>query len=505
MQKLKLRNYQQADVDYLSQQKQIAIFNEMRTGKTPTSLKIYEKWCQQENKEMSLLIICPATLQNHWQVSVEQWLEKPSVILTNLTFSQRQNVYRKFSYGKPIIAIISKDTFKGDSFFFKVWRTGQPTFPFVIIIDEAHFLRNWTSQQSEAVYTLNDNKYKMVLTGTPLVNHGADIFGILKFLKPELFPNYWDFCERYFYIHHYWKKIENRYGKEFSFLIRKALGYRGKKEKEELNGIINTFSVSHTQKEVMTWLPKVEFREIKLQMEKEQAQVYNRWLDSWDKKNPLQLLTWMKTIILYPPALIKYKEVMMDDGTILVDPKLNERTDPLLESEKKLLKNITGAKILWVNDFCLNQEKDLSILIFSTRTATFLEPLAFYLNTSFSYRGRNDKVGLIVGSVSQKKRLETVNDFQKGKIRVLLCNIISAGVGLNLSQADIVIFADRAWSPADNQQAEDRFLPVDETNVKPKVVIDLVMEKTIDEKVLKLLSKKQDITKLVIDNPDILL
>src|SRR5438105_2591985 len=35
-------------------------------------------------------------------------------------------------------------------------------------------------------------------------------------------------------------------------------------------------------------------------------------------------------------------------------------------------------------------------------------------------------------------------------------------MGLNLSQADIAIFADRSYSPADNEQAEARFLPTKE-------------------------------------------
>jgi len=39
-----LRPYQKKDVDFLSQQKSIGIFNEMRTGKTPTALAIFQRW-----------------------------------------------------------------------------------------------------------------------------------------------------------------------------------------------------------------------------------------------------------------------------------------------------------------------------------------------------------------------------------------------------------------------------------------------------------------------------
>jgi SNF2 family DNA or RNA helicase len=61
---------------------------------------------------------------------------------------------------------------------------------YCVIIDEAHFLRNHQSQQSKSAYLLKDAQYKMVLTGTPVVNHHTDIFGILKFLQPDTYSSY---------------------------------------------------------------------------------------------------------------------------------------------------------------------------------------------------------------------------------------------------------------------------------------------------------------------------
>ena len=98
--------------------------------------------------------------------------------------------------------------------------------------------------------------------------------------------------------------------------------------------------------------------------------------------------------------------------------------------------------------------------------------------------------------------MEFISDFQKGEIKILLCNIQSAGVGLNLSRAETIIFADRSYSPADNEQAEARFLPT--TNSEPsrvRLVIDLICKGTIDEKILQLLKRKEDIIKVLNDNP----
>ena len=51
----------------------------MRTGKTPISLMTFSQW-----PVNNLLIIVPSILQQQWQKSVENWLGKPSYIITYL-------------------------------------------------------------------------------------------------------------------------------------------------------------------------------------------------------------------------------------------------------------------------------------------------------------------------------------------------------------------------------------------------------------------------------------
>jgi len=140
------------------------------------------------------------------------------------------------------------------------------------------------------------------------------------------------------------------------------------------------------------------------------------------------------------------------------------------------------------------------MIVFSTRTETFLEPLAQVLQE------KKLKVALLTGKIPHPQRIKFINDFQQQKIKILLCNIQSAGLGLNLSQADIAIFADRSYSPADNEQAEARFLPTQESeNPKTRLIIDLVCKGTIDEKILALLKRKKDITKIITFHPEYLL
>jgi SNF2 family DNA or RNA helicase len=198
-------------------------------------------------------------------------------------------------------------------------------------------------------------------------------------------------------------------------------------------------------------------------MEEEQQSIYSQWREKWQKHQPLEVLANLKTLTLYPPAL-----------------GFRDR----------------GSKINFLVSF-LNERKGQSIIVFSTRSETFLEPLAQALAE------KKIESGLIIGKTNYQEREEYINKFQRGELDVLLCNIQSAGVGLNLSRAETVIFADRSYSPADNEQAEARFLPTTDSELPcVRLVIDLICKGTIDEKILQLLKKKEDIIMVLNTNPN---
>jgi SNF2 family DNA or RNA helicase len=78
-----------------------------------------------------------------------------------------------------------------------------------------------------------------------------------------------------------------------------------------------------------------------------------------------------------------------------------------------------------------------------------------------------------------------------------LCNIIAAGVGLTLDKADTIIFLDKAFNPADNEQAQDRIVPTTKERYHPVTIISVVCGGTVDERVNEILDRKEDLTKLI--------
>ncbi len=73
-------------------------------------------------------------------------------------------------------------------------------------------------------------------------------------------------------------------------------------------------------------------------------------------------------------------------------------------------------------------------------------------------------VGLITGAVASDKRQPVVDDFQEGRIDVILGNIFAMGVGLTMTRGRFVVFAELDWTPALIEQAEDRAWRHGQTN-----------------------------------------
>lgn len=63
---------------------------------------------------------------------------------------------------------------------------------------------------------------------------------------------------------------------------------------------------------------------------------------------------------------------------------------------------------------------------------------------------------LIWGSQNPRQRKNQIQRFVEGEHRVLSSTIGAGGVGLNLQVADVVVMIDRAWTPGETIQAEDR-------------------------------------------------
>lgn len=128
------------------------------------------------------------------------------------------------------------------------------------------------------------------------------------------------------------------------------------------------------------------------------------------------------------------------------------------------------------------REKHESVLVF-THFKEMCAPLADFLETVFGRKGL-----IIHGSISAQTRGKIVERFNTEYVPFMVLSLKAGGVGLNLTAANHVIYFDRWWNPAAENQATDRAFRIGQR--KNVFVYKLISTGTIEEKIDAIIEDK---------------
>jgi SNF2 family DNA or RNA helicase len=210
-----------------------------------------------------------------------------------------------------------------------------------------------------------------------------------------------------------------------------------------------------------------------------------------------------KQIVTLPPEVVPYyQQVIADvaecegDYTLLnnIFVKLRQFTSGFMtikteEDGRDYVDFPTNPKIEALVQTLSEVPSSSKVVIFHEyiHTGDLIEQALKKNKIKFSklWGGTKDKVGAIEKFVNEEK------------CKVLLSNSKSGAIGLNLQVANYVIFFESPVSPIIRSQAEKR---CHRTGQKKKVFyIDIIMEKSIDIKILRYLKEGEDLFKALID------
>lgn len=450
----KLRNYQRVDVAILKKHKRFGLFNEMRTGKTPTILTALS-----EMKTNKILFVVPkSTILLTWVPEIKKWTTYQCITIKDDNAKIRIKKYQQFNNTNNCTLVVSKNTFKND-----IKNKLLTKFDFTLVIDEAHFLRNDKTLQTTTIFEVA-NKVSSVycLTGTPVNNYPSDIFGILKIIDNKLYQNinYWDFVDRYFGI------IRKRITNFITINIPKP------KVKTllaaEFDYLVKKISIMRKQIDIRNQMPKIIKNDLILPMPKAQAKIYDYTLNKMKQE-----------LFFNNNSKITFLQIFTKLRTIC--------STPINEGIKEL-----GAKFNWLLEYLQDNENN-SIIVYSSFSEKGINILS---NILWQYKLNHQ---LINGKIKQQKRLQAINDFQNKKVKIILCNIKTANVGVTLDKADVIIFLDRELNPTENEQAESRFFPTQLNDNKTREIINLYCANSIDIKIKNMLNNKVNINKVIND------
>ena len=169
--------YQWQGIKFLMDNEHALLADDMGTGKTVMTI-VSLKILIQQTKIHHVLILCPPSVLYEWKRHLDDW----SPELTAYLIRGSQEI-RKSLWQMPIhIYATTYDTLKGDIENEVLPKDNLRQFD-VVILDEAHHIKNMKSKRFRAIKKLQPRR-RWALTGTPVQNKIEDLASIFEFVYP---------------------------------------------------------------------------------------------------------------------------------------------------------------------------------------------------------------------------------------------------------------------------------------------------------------------------------
>lgn len=397
-----------------------------------------------ESGAKKILIVCPSAVKINWEREIQYFQEYDTTIIEGKRWNDAKFTIINYDILKNFHVIPDVDMKEEDISWDSQYLV-KAGFD-LVIIDEAHKLKNTKSIRGAIMKDVctNYNPMKVwLLSGTPVANRPMDYYNLLKLIKSPIADN--------------WKYYVKRYceGKQITTTLK-----NGRKKKIWLtNGASNLEELSLKTRNIYLRRLKTEIGDMPEKnivptyhtFNKRQWKDYeNLWEEYLEERRRNKKKGAPEKDLVELGLLRKF--VAME-----AIPETIEMVENIIEQGNK-------------------------VIIFTNFTDELLE-----LEKHFGNR-----CVIHYGEMSDNEKQKSIDRFQNSnKVEVFIGNIVSAGVGITLTEATHVIFNSFDWVPGNNEQAEDRAYRIGQKN--NVTVYYQLFDNTISVRMWETLQRKQDI------------
>lgn len=302
-----------------------------------------------------------------------------------------------------------------------------------VIVDESHRCKDTKTQQAK--FTLNickDKERVILLTGTPVVNKPIDLFPQLAIMGRL-----------------------NHFGGKKGYLQRYCEGGRGATNLKELNYLLNKHCFFRREK-----------REVAKDLPEKQRQT---------------ILCDITTREQYNKARDKFVEYLREKGC--EDAEIAKKLRGEIMVKMAELKKISAyGKLNEAKEFIHQVIDSGEKLIVFVIHHVIVDELLKEFPGAVTITGRDNT----------EQKQASIDAFQKKEnVKLVICNIKAAGVGLTLTASSRVAFIEYPWTYADCVQCEDRAHRIGQTN---NVMCTYFLgQNTIDQYLYEMIQKKRHV------------
>ncbi len=177
-----------------SREQRILIADEVGLGKTIEAGIIYLELKARLELER-VLVVCPSGLTSKWRYEFRTRFDEDFAVLDKTAIRYFLSEYRRRAHKPSLRAICSLETLRRSEFTDEIQELGV-SFD-LVIIDEAHHLRNTGTQAYQLGRVLASQSSALVLlTATPLHTSDRNLYNLLHLISPAEFSSYPEFQER---------------------------------------------------------------------------------------------------------------------------------------------------------------------------------------------------------------------------------------------------------------------------------------------------------------------
>lgn len=424
--------YQKEGILFGLDRRRLLIGDEPGLGKTLQSIGIVDT-----ANAYPCLVICPSSLKINWQREFEKFTDKKALILDNAT---RTSWPYFLGMGMFNVAIVNYESLKK----FFVWDIkGGKTFTLKdvvfnrdinvfrsVIMDESHRLKDPTAQQTMFTRGIVEGKeWRILLSGTPVVNHAQDLVSQLAIMG----------------------RLLSDFGGRGKFLAQ----YGENENLSELSDkLYDTCMIRREKAKVLTELPDKQRTDLYVEISNREeydlaAADLAAYLREYTECTDREIRRKMRM-----EALVKF----MTLRSLASKGKVKQATD-------------------FIKNFLANGKP---LIVFCS-----LKEIVKALQKQFPDAVR------VTGDDNTAEKQAAVDAFQSGEAQLIICSIKAAGVGLTLTASSNVAFVEFPWTYADCCQCEDRAHRIGQKNNVNCYY--LIGRSTIDPVLYNIIHKKRSI------------
>ncbi|WP_235734887.1 DEAD/DEAH box helicase [Nocardioides alcanivorans] len=356
-----------------------------------------------------------------------------------------------------------------------------------MVVDEAHFIKNRKSQRSRNVLDIADrlrrrsgNPLMMALTGTPLINDVDDFRAVWEFLG--------------------WidQKVPTR-------PLMAALERTGLTPIDHAfypaarSAVVDQGIVRRRKVDVASDIPARRVADLPVELEG----ALGRSIRDAERELATRLMQRYDAAIATRAAKAAKAGEEFDAGEIDLDLvrrvagwEVNDANGASTGGNVfSMVREIGRAKVTMAADYAAQLAHSTGKVVFFAKHIDVMDTAQAY------FEQRGIRYATVRGDQSSTTRQNQIDAFVNDpEVKVIVCSLTAAGVGLNLQVSSNVVLAELSWTNAEQTQAIDRVHRIGQT--EPVTAWRLIAAQTIDARIAQLIDSKASLAARALDGSD---